>query len=292
MNDDYDNYLYASVDGGQTSARSATACPGQVVMTVAEDPKNPAVLYAGTEFGLFVSTDRGGTGTRRSGLPTVPIHEIVFHPRENDMILATHGRSIWILDDATPIQQSAEAMAPSVPLRLRRPAMQFNPANDRGFVTDAPFRGKNPTFGVPISYYLKGDVPSANVALRISDAAGNRGAHAQRGTTCAMRPRPASIACYWDFRYQPLPAPAAAAGRWRWRGGGFGGGGGNNGRSSCPVTTASRCVVNGKDIATKPLRVAGDTADPAGPMPIARRGTTPRWRSIACKSTPTSRRTR
>ena len=70
-------------------------------MTFAEDPKNPAVLYAGTEFGLFVSTDRGGSWNRiRSGLPTVPIHEIVFHPRENDMILATHGRSIWILDDA------------------------------------------------------------------------------------------------------------------------------------------------------------------------------------------------
>ena len=77
---------------------------------MAEDPTNPSVLYSGSEFGLFVSPDRGGRWTRiKSNLPTVPIHEIVIHPRDNDMILATHGRSIWILDDATPIQQAAEA---------------------------------------------------------------------------------------------------------------------------------------------------------------------------------------
>ena len=60
----------------------------------------------------------------RSGLPTVPIHEIVFHPRDNDMILATHGRSIWILDDATPIQQAAEALRTDAFLFDIRPAMQ------------------------------------------------------------------------------------------------------------------------------------------------------------------------
>jgi photosystem II stability/assembly factor-like uncharacterized protein len=96
-NDDYNNYVYASADGGNNFRQISESLPkGQVVMTLAEDPKNPAVLYAGTEFGLFVSTDRGGSWNRiRSGLPTVPIHEIVFHPRDNDMILATHGRSIW-----------------------------------------------------------------------------------------------------------------------------------------------------------------------------------------------------
>ena len=77
----------------------------------------------------------------------MPIHEIVFHPRDNDMILATHGRSLWILDDATPLQQLGEARKTDAFLFDMRQAMQFIPANDRGFVTDKPFRGKNPTFG-------------------------------------------------------------------------------------------------------------------------------------------------
>lgn len=88
------------------------------------------------------------------------------------MILATHGRSLWILDDATPIQQSAEAMRSDAFLFDMRPAMQFNPANDRGFVTDKPFRGKNPTFGAPMSFYLKKS--SGQVSLRIRDAAGSQ----------------------------------------------------------------------------------------------------------------------
>ena len=73
--------MRASTGGNNFRSISEGMPKGQVVMTVAEDPKNPAVLYAGTEFGLFVSTDRGGSWNRiRSGLPTVPIHEIVFHP--------------------------------------------------------------------------------------------------------------------------------------------------------------------------------------------------------------------
>ena len=260
-NDDYNNYVYASVDGGNNFRSISEGLPkGQVVMTVAEDPKNPAVLYAGTEFGLFVSTDRGGSWNRiRSGLPTVPIHEIVFHPRDNDMILGTHGRSIWILDDATPIQQSAEAMRSDAFLFDMRPAVQYNPANDRGFVTDKPFRGKNPTFGAPISFYLKG--PAKAVALRIRDAAGNQ---VREITGNDLRDaRNAGInRVYWDLRYQPLvnppnlPAPPQGGGG---GGGGFGGGG-NNGPFVLPGEYRVTLVVDGRDIATKPVRVAGDAA--------------------------------
>jgi photosystem II stability/assembly factor-like uncharacterized protein len=261
-NDDYNNYVYASVDGGQNFRSISEGLPkGQVVMTVAEDPKNPAVLYAGTEFGVFVSTDRGGSWNRiRSGLPTVPIHEIVFHPRENDMILATHGRSIWILDDATPIQQSAEAMrADAFLFDFGRPAMQFNPANDRGFVTDKPFRGKNPTPGAPISYYLKG--AAKQVSLRIRDAAGNQ---VREITGNDLRDaRNAGInRIHWDLRHQPLPPQATAQGGpgGGGGGGGFGGGGGNNGPFVMPGEYRVTLVVDGRDVATKPLRVIGDTA--------------------------------
>ncbi|HXG90665.1 MAG TPA: hypothetical protein VNJ02_20285 [Vicinamibacterales bacterium] len=263
-NNDFDNYVYASVDGGNNFRSISEGLPkGQVVMTVTEDPKNPAVLYAGTEFGVYVSTDRGGSWNRlRSGLPTVPVHEIVFHPRDNDMILATHGRSIWILDDATPIQQSAQAMRTDAFLFDMRTAMQFNPANNRGFVTDKPFRGKNPTFGVPISYYLKG--AATNVSLRIRDAAGNQ-VRELRGNDLRDAIKAGINRVYWDLRYQPL-VPAAAAPAGPGGGGGGGGvgfgGGGNNGPFVMPGEYRVTLVVDGKDIATKPVRVVGDTAAP------------------------------
>ena len=260
MNDDFNNYVYASVDGGNNFRSISEGLPrGQVVMTFAEDPKNPGVLYAGTEFGLFVSTDRGGNWQRvRSGLPTVPIHEIVFHPRENDMILATHGRSIWILDDATPIQQSGDAVRSDAFLfDFGRPAMQFNPANDRGFVTDKPFRGKNPTFGLPISYYLKGDVPAANVELRIRDGAGTV-VRTLSGTDLTNATKAGVNRIHWDLRYQPLPAqqggPGGGGG-----GGGFGGGA-NNGPFVMPGEYRVTLVVSGKEVATKNARVVGDSA--------------------------------
>jgi photosystem II stability/assembly factor-like uncharacterized protein len=248
MNDDYDSHVYASVDGGQNfRSISEGFPPGQVVITVAEDPKNPAVLYAGTEFGLFVSTDRGGNWRRvRSGLPTVPIHEIVFHPRENDMILATHGRSIWILDDATPIQQSADALRTEAFLfDFGRPVMQFNPANDRGFVTDKPFRGKNPTFGAPISYYLKGDVPPANVSLRIADAS-DTVVRTLAGDDLKDKTKAGINRVHWDLRYQPLAEVP--------------GGGNYNAPFVMPGEYRVTLAVNGKDIATRSVRVLADTA--------------------------------
>jgi uncharacterized membrane protein YgcG len=264
MNDDYNNYAYASVDGGQNFRLISEGIPrGQVVMTFAEDPKNPAVLYAGTEFGIYVSPDRGGSWTRvRSGLPTVPVHEIVFHPRDNDMIVATHGRSLWILDDATPLQQSAEAMRSDAFLfDFGRPAMQFNPANDRGFVTDKPFRGKNPTFGAPISYYLKGALQTSDVSLRIRDGAGNV-VRTLSGNDLRDATKAGVNRVYWDFRYQPLPAQAGGGpgGGGGGGGGGFGGGGGNNAPFVMPGEYRVTLVVSGKDIATKPVRVVGDTA--------------------------------
>ena len=252
-NDDYNNYVYASVDGGNNFRSISEGLPkGQVVMTVAEDPKNPAVLYAGTEFGLFVSTDRGGRWSRiRSGLPTVPIHEIVFHPRENDMILATHGRSIWILDDATPIQQSAEAVRSDAFLFDMRQAMQYNPANNRGFVTDKPFRGRNPTFGAAISYYLKG--PATNVTLRIRDAAG---ATIREIPDNDLRDaRKAGInRVYWDLRYAPLAPVASQPAGGGGGGGGFGAAAANNGPFVMPGEYRVTLVVEGKDIATKPVQ--------------------------------------
>ena len=258
--DDMNTYVYASVDGGNNFRSIGEGLPkGHTVTSMTEDPKNSNVLYSGTEFGLFVSPNRGGTWTRFKGnVPTVPIHEIVFHPRDNDIILATHGRSIWILDDATPLQQYPDAIKSDAFLFDMRPAMQFNLANDRGFITDKPFFGKNPTYGAPISFYLaKGQT---NVALRIRDASGTQ---VREITGNDLRDaRGAGVnRVYWDLRHQPLaPLAGQPAGGGGGGGGGGFGGGGNNGPNVMPGEYRVTLVVDGKDVATKSVRVNGDSA--------------------------------
>lgn len=253
---DMGTYVYASVDGGNNFRSIGEGISkGHAVTAMAEDPKNPNVLYTGTEFGIFVSPDRGGKWMRiKSNLPTVPIHEIIFHPRDNDMIVATHGRSIWILDDATPLQQYADAAKSDAFLFDIRGAMQFNPANDRGFVSDKPFFGKNPTYGAAISYYLS--KPQTNVALRIRDAAGNQ-VREISGNDLETARAAGINRVHWDLRHQPL-LPLAGQPQGGGGGGGGFGGGGNNGPNVMPGDYRVTLVVGGKDVATKSVRVSGD----------------------------------
>ena len=256
--DDMNTYVYASVDGGNNFRSIGEGIPkGHTVTSMTEDPNNPSVLYSGTEFGLFVSPDRGGKWLRFKGnVPTVPIHEIVFHPRDNDMILATHGRSIWILDDATPLRQYPDAIKQDAFLFDMRPAMQYNLANDRGFITDKPFFGKNPTYGAPISFYLA--KAQTNVSLRIRDAAGTQ---VRELTGNDLRDaRGAGVnRVNWDLRHQPLPPQQQGQGGPGGGGGGGGfGGGGNNGPNVLPGEYRVTLVVDGKDVATKSVRVNGD----------------------------------
>ena len=94
----------------RTSARLdeiTTGIPeGNPIYVVREDPKNPHLLFAGSEFGAFFSVDGGGSWAPMGvGLPTVAVHDLVIHPRDGDLIAATHGRSVWILDDITALQQ-------------------------------------------------------------------------------------------------------------------------------------------------------------------------------------------
>lgn len=254
-NDDYNSYVYASVDGGGNWRSISEGIPnGQVVITFAEDTRNRNVLYAGTEFGLYVSLDRGGRWERISaGLPTVPVHEIQIHPRDNDLIVATHGRSIWILDDVTPIQQLAEARKADAFLYDIRPAMQFNSANDRGFIANKPFFGKNPTYGAAISYHLRS--AAKQVVVRISDASGQQ--VREISGNAVRNARKAGInRIHWDLRHAPLPTPASQQ-TGGGGGGGFGGGG-LNGPHVLPGEYRVTLIVDGREVATKPVRVMGD----------------------------------
>ncbi len=258
-NDDYGSYVYGSVDGGGNFRSLSEGLPGgQVVVTIAEDPKNANVLYAGTEFGLYITVDRGGRWERlRAGLPTVPVHELQVHPRDNDLLVATHGRSVWILDDLTPIQQLAEARRADAFLFDLRQAMQYNQANDRGFLSDKPFFGRNPTYGAPISYYLKGEVKQ--LALRIRDGAGTQ-VREITGNDVRDARKAGINRIHWDLRHQPLPQPTTPQQGGPGGGGGGFGGGGLNGPNVLPGEYRVTLVVDGKDVATKSVRVLGDTA--------------------------------
>ena len=217
---DFGTYVYASTDYGGTWRSIAANLQGEVVRTLIEDLKNPDVLYLGTETGLFATLDRGRNWNRiRANLPTVRIDEIALHPRDNAMILGTHGRAIWILDSLAPVQEYAAARSAAADARLFTPSpsvMYRRPSRDRNyeFWGDQTFFGENPPQAAVISWLNKRDV--GEVRLRISDAAG-RTVRDISGTVLASVNKAGIQSACWDLRVQPVPAPAIGAGG---RGGG------------------------------------------------------------------------
>jgi len=281
---DYETYIYTSKDFGQTWSSLNGNLKSEVIKTITEDRKNADLLYAGAETGLFVSTDRGANWIRpKWNLPTVRVDEIVIHPRDNAMVLATHGRAIWVLDHVEPIQEYAAAKNSDAKLFTPPPSSMFRrPARDRNyeFWGSQVFYGENPPQSALLSYFVK-NKPN-DVKLKITDAAGRE----VREIAIPANVSKAGInsAC-WDLRVQPIPAPNAgdfpgAQGGGRGGnqstvdpfgfgcgggGGGFGGsggfgggGGGNPGPFVLPGSYNVALVVDGKTTDSKPLRVAGD----------------------------------
>ena len=102
----YAPLLYRTGDGGKSWQSIAANLPADgPVKVIREDPKNPNLLFAGTEFALWVSTDRGARWARFGGLPTVAIDDIMVHPRDGDLLIATHGRSLYVVDDIRALEE-------------------------------------------------------------------------------------------------------------------------------------------------------------------------------------------
>ena len=259
---DYGTYVYQSLDYGATWTSIAANLPkGEVVRTISEDLKNPDVLYLGTETGVYVSTSRGKSwGRLRANLPTVPVYEVTLHPRDNAMILATHGRGLWILDDLTPIQQSTAAQAASDAFLFDPAAAVYrSPAQDRErvFEGDMQFLGENPPIGAVIAYSLKAKADSLRIVIR--DAAGTE-VRTLKDKAVEDRKAAGVNTVVWNLQSSSI-APARKGGG---GGGGFpfGGGGGDEPGTAGPVvlpgTYQVALVVNGKEVARKPLSVRGD----------------------------------
>jgi photosystem II stability/assembly factor-like uncharacterized protein len=170
MFDDFRPYIFKSTNSGKTwTAVAGNLPPKAYVQVVREDPKNPNLIYAGTELGLFASYSGGGDWIplNLKNLPNVAVHDIVVHPRENDLILATHGRSLWIYDDASPIQQMTTSILDrSAHLFPVRPGLRYATRFTRYGIGDKAFNGPNPPYGALITYYLK-DKPDDKTTFKV-----------------------------------------------------------------------------------------------------------------------------
>jgi photosystem II stability/assembly factor-like uncharacterized protein len=173
--DDHNPYLFVTKDLGETWTSISSNLPEGNVNVIKADPKNRNLLYLGTEYAFYISLNGGGEWKRfMNGLPTVRVDDMLVHPRDNDLILGTHGRSIWIMDDISPLQQLTDEMMTSdgAVLDVRPATVWMNDIQKAILVEGAKhFRGQNPPRGTAISYWLKG-APSGEVRISINNVAG------------------------------------------------------------------------------------------------------------------------
>lgn len=157
----WEPYLYRTTDFGATWANLADDNVSGYCLSMAEDPVDPSLLFLGTEFGLFFSTDGGGAWQRFDhGVPHCSVKDLAIHPREHDLIVATHGRALFIVDDIRALR-GLDAATLEQPLVLFDvpPAQQYWVAQTGSsrFPGDGEFRGKNRPYGALITYSLYGE---------------------------------------------------------------------------------------------------------------------------------------
>lgn len=147
-------FVFRTSDYGKTWTNISTTLPeNEVVRVIRQDLKNPNLLFIGTETGIFISLDKGTSWERwMPGMPTVSVYDLVIHPRDNDLIAGTHGRSIWVMDDITPLQQLSEAIAKQpVYLFEQRQATLWENVSRGGQRGHFWFAGENPSTIKPAS---------------------------------------------------------------------------------------------------------------------------------------------
>lgn len=156
-NGDMTPYVFKSEDYGQTFKNIADTNIEGYCFEIVQDPVNPDLLFVGTEFGLYASIDGGAAWSRFKGnIPKVAIHEMVIHPREHDLVMASHGRGILIIDDLTPLRAlKKEMLEEDVVFLPSRPYLITSMAQLQSTTGDDEFRGSNPQDAVYITYYMK-----------------------------------------------------------------------------------------------------------------------------------------
>jgi len=214
-------WLFRTTDGGKTWTNlSGALAPNQPVYVIEEDSKNPDLLFVGTEFGLQVSLDRGRTWRpMMNGLPTVAVYDVIVQPRERDVILGTHGRGIYVLDDISALEQwQASLAAKPVHLFTQRQATVWEDMSRSGQLGENTYAGQNPRFVQPVSFqqrdrahlantpvitFYLGPNATGNATLEIASPDG-------RTRTLTVPAKPGITRYAWDGR---MTAAAAGGGR-------------------------------------------------------------------------------
>jgi photosystem II stability/assembly factor-like uncharacterized protein len=200
--DDFKTYVFKTTDYGKTWTSIAANLPAeQPAYVIREDLKNKNLLFLGTEFGVYFSRDAGASWSSLSlNLPVIPVHDLLVHPRDNDLIAATHGRGIWIMDDITALRGATDVVTgqDGYLFETAKPATRWLSIGRGGYSRgDLFFKGENPPTGAAINYYLKAK-PQQAATLEISDPAGTL------KTVYALDSADAGInRITWDLRFDP-----------------------------------------------------------------------------------------
>ena len=190
---DFAPWLFVSEDRGASFRRIGDALPRGWVNDIVEHPAGEDLLVAGTEVGAFVSFDRGESWMRiGGGLPPVPVDDIEVHPRERDLVFGTHGRSIYVLDDAAPLALHDPGTA-APELFPPRTARIFLPWKDESYEAQARYAGANPPAGAILTVFLPDGLDEAP-GMEIRDGSGAVLARP------AIDTRPGFQRIVWDLR--------------------------------------------------------------------------------------------
>jgi photosystem II stability/assembly factor-like uncharacterized protein len=208
--DDLRPYVYRTRDFGKTWQAASRGIPdGSFLNCVREDPGRRALLYACTEKGVYVSFDEGESWqSLQLNLPTTSVRDLVVHG--DDLVIATHGRSFWVLDNVTPLRQLMPLIVTSEAwLFSPAAAYRVRPGSDQGSPVplDEPL-AKNPPDGAVLDYYLK-EKSAAPIALEIFDAKGTLVRRfASDDEPPKMEPKEIDFPVYWVHETAPLSAEA------------------------------------------------------------------------------------
>jgi photosystem II stability/assembly factor-like uncharacterized protein len=213
--DDLKPYAFKTTDFGKTWTTIVKGIPdGAFVRAVREDPKRKGLLYAGTETGVYISYNDGASWEKfQLNLPTVPIHDLVV--KGDDLVVATHGRSFWILDDLAPVrQETGEITKQDFHLYTPSTAIHTWARGGKG----SPFTGANPPIGAVFYYWVKNK--PKNISLQVLDSTGHvvrtiegKDVHdidepldpEDKRPEKLLEPKAGLNRFVWDMRYDPIP---------------------------------------------------------------------------------------
>ena len=164
---DWKPYVYRTEDYGKTWVPLTRGLPSGSVNVIAEHPDNPDVLFLGTEHAVYLSVNAGSDWTKfKSNLPTTLYDDLLIHPREKDLVLGTHGRSFWVLDDTSPLAEWSTVYNKPVHVFSVRAATLFHYWKDTSYRAQEEWAGENPPYGAIISYLVNSDVDSVTITVK------------------------------------------------------------------------------------------------------------------------------